>query len=685
MATTPTTYRIAAGWPGEIYWQFAEVLREAGRNVAEGVELELVQTAGSAESVRLIAEQKVDFAILQSNARGYFTDTSRHVRGVTALYTEAIHLFGFRSEHVESSDDLHGLRIATGEKGSGTYEDSHRILSTLGIYRNEYIALDTPMGEIATLGPDRRPDAIFLIDGFPNSTIAAIGGQGKLVSLRSHELDALLKRYEYLVPVTIPANTYSNQPVAVKTVGMRALLVADADVPRATITALLQRLNENTNYLALSTRYGEDRNPHQLASQGMTFPLHDGARDFFRNRVILSRIVHEWLPDILVFSVLVLGWVYLLTGRSRAVRHIRRSMYLKSACIFATVYILATLVIHLAEQNRTPGFDSITRSFWSTAVYVLSGLENREPRTPIGRAGLAVLLFAGVGMLGSITGKFASMFILYREKKMPKDLEDHIIICNWNNRAESLIRELHSSEAIPDVDIVVITDKKDGDIPRLIREDDTKGSPFKHVCCCTGSPLNSEVVTSARPHAARAIVILANDGVADPDAQSALIALVVRSQVTAAKPADGKQPHLIAECVDPRKRQLLKSAGIDEIICSSQYGLGVLAQCCLHRNISQVYDRILHFTEDSSELYVAGGDQLPRNTTGRTYHEICVAILQQHDPQKPVTPIGIQRKNGECLINPKGENNKFTMEEGDALIVIAFTTPDLSGIDCTTG
>jgi voltage-gated potassium channel len=294
-----------------------------------------------------------------------------------------------------------------------------------------------------------------------------------------------------------------------------------------------------------------------------------------------------------------------------------------------------------------------------------------------------VLLFAGVGMLGSITGKFASMFILHREKRMPRDLEDHIILINWNSRAEALIRELHSPEAVPDADLVVITDKKDGDILRLIREEDEDGSPFKCVSCCPGSPLNSEIMAKARPERAQAIVILAQDGITDPDAQSALIALVVRSLIEEKKDAEQSGPHIIAESIDPRKRQLLKSAGIHEIICSSQYGLGVLAQCCLHHNISQVYDRILHFTEDTSEMYVAAGDRLPKNTTNHSYREICVAILKQQDTQNPVTPIGIQRKNGECLLNPKNDDQEIKLEEGDGIIVIALTKPDLSGVDCS--
>ena len=41
---------------------------------------------------------------------------------------------------------------------------------------------------------------------------------------------------------------------------------------------------------------------------------------------------------------------------------------------------------------------------------------------------------------------------------MPKNLEKHIAICNWNSRGEKIIEELHHPSAEPETEIVVLSD-----------------------------------------------------------------------------------------------------------------------------------------------------------------------------------------------------------------------------------
>ena len=42
-----------------------------------------------------------------------------------------------------------------------------------------------------------------------------------------------------------------------------------------------------------------------------------------------------------------------------------------------------------------------------------------------------------------------------------------------------------------------------------------------------------------------------------------------------------------------RKSQHLKDAGVDEVVCAMDYGLGILAQCALHAKLSDAYNHLL--------------------------------------------------------------------------------------------
>ena len=52
-----------------------------------------------------------------------------------------------------------------------------------------------------------------------------------------------------------------------------------------------------------------------------------------------------------------------------------------------------------------------------------------------------------MGILGTVIGNIAAIFMKEGVEKMPKNLKRHIAICNWNKRGEKVIEELHHRTA----------------------------------------------------------------------------------------------------------------------------------------------------------------------------------------------------------------------------------------------
>jgi len=320
-------------------------------------------------------------------------------------------------------------------------------------------------------------------------------------------------------------------------------------------------------------------------------------------------------------------------------------------------------------------FGSLHESLWSATVHVLSGLEDKEPLTVGGRAFSILVLLASIGLFGTVAGRFASVFMKRMEIKMPGDVAKHIAICNWNDRGDRIVKELHCSLAEPDTDIVVVTDSDVDE--ELLRND----SAYEQVFFVRGDATLHETLSAARVHLAKSVVILADEKAPDPDARSTLVALALSRLCK-----DGPKPHVVAEAVNHRKMEHLRDAGVDEVICSTDYGLGVLAQCALHAKLSRVYENLLTYSEDTNEIYIVEGDSVPRTVIGKSFVEAAGILNENRDESNPAILLGI-RRGEQIILNPRSdrtrpEDQEFdSIAEGDALIVLAFRRPDLAALE----
>jgi len=594
------------------------------------------------------------------------------LQGLVALHTEAVQVFASPTEEIDEARDLAGARIATPPIESGSREDSRKILHELGITANDYRHLPMDMSSIPEAVNSGQADAAILTAGIPTLAIEQVRG-ARLISLPDEAIIALLKRCPQFVAVTIPARTYPNQHETTETVGLRAILACRADLPGEQVRSLLHAAFEDPRVISKLHELGGSSDPEDLSGRRLRVSRHPGAQSYFRDRRLWLWQIRTWIPTLLLVSAVLLFWIGVLRLRRAPFLSLRRNIYQRLIAVFFSIYLLATAIIHFFERQTTQGFETIPRSFWSTAVYVLSGLESREPRTSGGRFGLAMLLVSSMGLLGSITAKFTSLFILNRNHAMPQDLRKHIAICNWNSRGNAIIHELHAAEAEPDTDIVILAN---GDCDEgTLRRDYQDSGIYDKVFFIHGDPQCHASLRSARVHLAKSTIILSDENSADPDANSALIALAIANTCREQNVAEEDHPHIIAESINHRKVPHLRDAGVDEVVCAEEFGIGILAQCALNRRMSEVYSRLLHFSEETNEVYAIASDRLPEELKGRSFAEVAVVLAQRRVDGEPMIPLGLRKRNGELLLNPPADHEGSTLDAGDTLIVVAWSAP----------
>lgn len=247
----------------------------------------------------------------------------------------------------------------------------------------------------------------------------------------------------------------------------------------------------------------------------------------------------------------------------------------------------------------------------------------------------------------------------------------HIVICNWNDRGDRVVTELHSQQGVPDTEIVILA-------PKELNEKEYRSKPAYHkVTFINSDPSMHNVLRVCNAHRARAVVLIADETrhVEDPDGNSALIALAInRLSGNTGLP----RPHIVAEALDHRRIQHLHDAGVDEVVCAHDFGLGILAQSSIHPGLTEVYNRLLTYSEGTNEIYII--DEVPERFHGLDFAEAAKVFANNRDTDNPSILIGVKR-DGEIFLNARQDHRGTKLgliQPKDQLICIPFDLPDLS-------
>ena len=128
----PRILKIAAGPADGSYYAFAQKYAETFD--VDGVELEIIETAGSIENYRLLAEDNdIDLAIVQGGTKPDDVINDSELESIASLYLEPLWIFNRGQEPLSDIRDLTSLRTDCGSAGSGTSAIIRMLLEANGL------------------------------------------------------------------------------------------------------------------------------------------------------------------------------------------------------------------------------------------------------------------------------------------------------------------------------------------------------------------------------------------------------------------------------------------------------------------------------------------------------------------------------------------------------------------------
>src|SRR5438067_4098773 len=238
-AIQTTTISLGTATPGggfPLYGNaFAEIINAAGSTLS----IEQRNTKGSNENIPLLEAGQLDIALVAGEpSYEAFMGIGRpatKLKILTAMYSSP-GMFVVRADSpYKTIRDLVGQPVAFGAKGSGLPILSRYMLDGIGLKQDEdfkSIYLDR-VGDGPTMVQDGRAAALWGAGvGWPGfAAMAQAPGGARFIAPDASEIARIRAKHTFLKPLTVPANSYPNQPAAIDSVGSWSFVLARESLP----------------------------------------------------------------------------------------------------------------------------------------------------------------------------------------------------------------------------------------------------------------------------------------------------------------------------------------------------------------------------------------------------------------------------------------------------------------------
>ena len=324
--------------------------------------------------------------------------------------------------------------------------------------------------------------------------------------------------------------------------------------------------------------------------------------------------------------------------------------FLRRENLFRLMGVIVVLVLVGAggltyfEQDR-PFHDAL---WWAIVTLTTVGFGDISPTTLGGRLIGIVLMFFGIGVLGTFTATIAGAFVeqrLRKDRGMGEyDLEDHIILCGWNDRTKEILKDLRADSRSADKPIA------------LVAEIETNpASEDEHLHFVRGTETEADL-KRAGIERAETVVLVGDRSLVDyraRDARAVLALLTVKSL--------DRNVYTIVELAEEANVPHCEQAGADEVIVGADLCSRVISTATLDHGISTVLHELLSAREGQDLITMP----VPAGHDGRSFIDVFSDLKRKEGK----IALAIKRPGKESIVtNPDAD---YAVRAGDQLVVIS--------------
>lgn len=294
LAAPPRLTLASAGTTG-IYYSLGGVIAQALKE--KGVaDITVQATGGASENLRLITKKEVQIAFTQNdlayaafNGLEPFPQKLDKYRAICSTHGEQVHAVASAESKMKKLNDFVGHKISLGPRGGGNEANCRQIFPFYGVTYQNISPVFLPYGESADMFKDRQIDGFMFTFPYPHPVMLDITTTQdvQFLPIEGDIADQITAKFPYLFKTTIPANTYRGQTEAVNTLGVKAMLVVQEDMPDDVVYAITKGIFENLPTIAANHNTGKEMSLDK-ALEAVTVPLHPGAERYFKEKGLIK-------------------------------------------------------------------------------------------------------------------------------------------------------------------------------------------------------------------------------------------------------------------------------------------------------------------------------------------------------------------------------------------------------------
>ncbi len=284
---------IYAAGPGSAFLPYAQGVAAYLRT--QGLKAQALESRGSIENLQKINDQPgslgtvfLGTAFEAVSGTGSWTQGKQHsnVRALFPMYETSFQLVALRASGLSNLAQLAGKRVGVGPAG-GPAESFFK-----GLMDANALEMQTVAGTPAALAADLqagRIDALWQGAALPIPAIKQVADAADAVvfGLTAAQRSAMLQRFPFLSPTSVPANTYKGQTTALNSVAAWNFVMAHKDLPESDAYWITRTVLSVADPKILHASAQPTR--AENAVNNTVVPFHPGALRYLRERGVGAR------------------------------------------------------------------------------------------------------------------------------------------------------------------------------------------------------------------------------------------------------------------------------------------------------------------------------------------------------------------------------------------------------------
>ncbi|MFQ1702171.1 TAXI family TRAP transporter solute-binding subunit [Loktanella agnita] len=265
-----------------------------------GVRCSVESTGGSVYNINTIREGELEFGVAQSDWQYHaYNGTSQFeeagpfegLRAVFSVHAEPFTVVARADSGIATFADLQGKRVNIGNPGSGQRGTMEVLMEAMGWTTDDFaLATELKAAEQSAALCDNQIDAMVYTVGHPSGSIqeATTACDSVLVEVSGDVVDQLVADNPFYRTATIPGGMYRGNDEDTLTFGVGATFVSSDAVSEDVVYTLVKGVFENFgDFTGLHPAFA-NLDPSEMASAGLSAPLHAGAEKYFREAGLIE-------------------------------------------------------------------------------------------------------------------------------------------------------------------------------------------------------------------------------------------------------------------------------------------------------------------------------------------------------------------------------------------------------------